>query len=78
MPVLVSPVVVMAGNAAVPAAKVATPVTPRVVAPTVLNVADVPAGIAKLRLVVLKYRTYTLLVPADGAAENVRVVPDTE
>jgi hypothetical protein len=27
---------------------------------------------------VLRYRTYTLLVPADGAAEKVRVVPDTE
>jgi len=32
MPVFVSPVVVMAGNAAVPAAKVVTPVTARVVA----------------------------------------------
>jgi hypothetical protein len=67
MPVLVSPSLVIEGAAAEPSATV-----------TVLNVAEVPAGIAKLRLVVLRYRTYTLLVPDDGATENVRVVPDTE
>jgi hypothetical protein len=56
----------------------ASVVAVRFVAVTVLNAAEVPDGIAKLRLVVLRYRTYTLLVPADGAAENVSVVPDTK
>ena len=46
--------------------------------PVMLKFCVLPLATAILRVVVLRYRTYTLLVPADGATENVRVVPDTK